>query len=583
MKPDLSANPFFLNEEQKSWVFRTLRSLSEEDKLRQLFCLITYNDDEDYCRYIGEQIRPGGFMSRVMTGEQCLSAVRKMQKYSRIPMLVAANLESGGNGVASDGTFFARPMGVAATGDTEQARRLGEIAGTEGSAVGVNWSFAPIADLDRNWRNPITNIRTFGSDADRVREMCVAYATEVQRHGMAACFKHFPGDGQDERDQHVAPSVNDLSCAEWDRTYGAVYRAGIAAGVMSVMIGHILFPAYTRRFRPGISDCEILPASVNSAVVSDLLRGQLGFNGLIVTDSSVMAGVSALLPRRRAVPLSIAAGCDMLLFTKDLEEDLGYMREGYRNGTLSPERLDEAVTRILALKAALRLPEKKESGTLIPRDTSALGQNKFAEWSRECAEKALTLVKEEPGVLPLTPAKYPRVLFFPLENRKDGATIFGQEGAENTAFCKALRDAGFDVTVFQPKAGFEGMMSPIRETEEHYDLILYSANLQTRSNQTVVRPEWAQPMGADVPVFCHTIPTVFVSFANPYHLADVPQIRTFINCYSGSDTVLSVLMEKLTGKSAFCGVPPSDPFCGKWEARLPYLGMKGDVLRVGKP
>ncbi|MBQ7974926.1 MAG: glycoside hydrolase family 3 protein, partial [Clostridia bacterium] len=168
------------------------------------------------------------------------------KQYSKIPLLVAANLEAGGNGIVKEGTPFGKPMQVAATADVEFARRLGEVCGVEGSAVGANWSFAPIIDIDYNWRNPITNVRTFGSDVDTVRQMGAAYVKEIQKHGVAAAIKHFPGDGCDERDQHVSVSVNSLSCEEWDKSYGAVYSECIEAGAKTVMVGHILQPAYTR-------------------------------------------------------------------------------------------------------------------------------------------------------------------------------------------------------------------------------------------------------------------------------------------------------------------------------------------------
>lgn len=568
---NLREKPFYLKDADIAWVEETLASMSVEDKLHQLFCLVTYTDDEAYCRYIGETVRPGGFMSRTMPVEACLSAVEKMQKYSRIPLLVAANFEAGGNGMIAGGTLFAKPMEVAATDDPEQARRLGEVCGTEGAAVGANWAFAPIIDIDYNWRNPITNTRTFGSDPSRVRDMGVAYVKEVQKHGMAASIKHFPGDGRDERDQHVAISINDLSCEEWDRTYGAAYAAAIEAGAKTVMVGHIMQPAYTRHFHPGIPDEEILPATVSKELVTDLLRGKLGFNGLIVTDSTTMAGIATMLPREKMVPLTIAAGCDMFLFTKSLEEDLEYMKRGYEAGVITPERLNEAVTRILALKASLGLHEKQKNGTLVPtleHARVAVGQKKFRDWSRECANQAITLVKEEKGVFPITPERYPRILFCSLENKTDGATVFNVDESENKRFCKRLREAGFCVTEFVPSPGFEGMMKPVREFTDQYDLIVYAAALQTRSNQTVVRIEWANPMGANVPVYTHTIPTVFVSFENPYHLVDVPHMRTLINCYAGSDTVIEVLMEKLMGKSAFLGRSPVDPFCGKWETHL---------------
>lgn len=570
MKKQLTMAPFCLDERQLAWVEDTLVSMSTEDRLRQLFCLITYSDDAEELRRLAEQVRPGGVMSRPVPSEYALRSIRTLQEYSHIPLLISANLESGGTGLLTDGTYFAKPMAVAATDDTEQARRLGEVCGTEGSAVGANWAFAPILDIDYNWRNPITNTRTFGSDPERVRRMGVAYVNELQKHGMAACCKHFPGDGRDERDQHIAPSVNDLSCGEWDRTYGMVYRAAITAGVQSIMIGHILLPAYSRRFDPALRDGDLLPASVSYELVTRLLREQLGFNGLIVTDSSTMAGVAAFLPREKLVPMSIAAGCDMHLFTKDPDEDLAFMTDGLRKGIFSEERLAEAVERILALKAALRLPEKRETGRLVPREEEAkrkIAQPLFAEWSRECADRSVTLVKEEAGVLPLTPERYPRVLYCPLDNKSAGQSFLSGEMTADRRFAELLRANGFDVTLFEPAPGMEGFMTPVREITERYDLILYAAELATRSNQTVVRPEWSDPMGANVPTYCHSIPTVFVSFENPYHLVDVPQMRTFVNCYGGSEAVLRATLEKLMGKSRFQGRSPSDPFCGKWETK----------------
>ena len=572
MAINLRAKPFDLNDEQIQWVNDTLASMSDDDKIRQLFCLVTYDDNEEYCRYIGEEIRPGGFMGRPMKAEQCISAVERMQRYSKIPLLVSANLEAGGNGFAKDGTAFAKPMQIGATADAEQARRLGEICGVEGSAVGANWSFAPIVDIDTNWRNPITNVRTFGSDPDLVEKMGVAYVKEIQKHGVAASVKHFPGDGRDERDQHVAISINTCTCEEWDATDGKVESAGIEAATKTIMVGHILQPSYTKRFHPEIRDEEMLPASVNKALVTNLLREQLGFNGLVVTDSSAMAGLALFLPRDQVVPMTIAAGCDMFLFTKNLEEDLEFMRRGFENGIITSERLNEAVTRILALKASLGLPEKQKAGTLVPKYEDAkplLGKSQYKEWSRECADRAITLVKEEKGIFPLTPKRFPRILFCPMDHLGQPVEAFESAGNVNYKFFHLLKDAGFEMTVFEANKGKEGAMTSVDEMKEKYDLILYSVAKRVRY-QPVSRIRWADPLGANIPTYNHTIPTVFVSFENPYYLLDVPHMRTYINCYGDSKQVMESLINKFLGNSQFTGISPVDPFCGKWETRLSY-------------
>ena len=566
MMDKLRGAPFYLDDSGIEFVTKTLAGMTDDDKLRQLFCLITYSSDEDFCRHIAKDVRPGGYMSRTMTTDDCLKTAEYMQKYSDIPMLVAANLESGGTGVTSDGTTLGKPMAVAATNEAKYARRLGEVCGAEGSAVGVNLAFSPVVDIDYNWRNPITNTRTFGSDPARVASMGRAFIKEIQKHGVAATAKHFPGDGRDERDQHISPSVNDLSVENWDKTYGSVYRAAITAGTKAVMIGHIMLPSYERYFSPCIRDDEIMPASVSYNIVTRLLKERLGFGGLVITDSSTMAGITAMLPRNKLVPMTIAAGCDMFLFTKDLDEDMTAMRRGYEDGIITKERLDDAVTHILALKASLGLHEKKKAGTLVPQSETAkkiIGQRKFRRWSRETADASVTLVKAEEGVLPLCPARYKRVLFCPIEKRTDGASIFASTDSQNGKLRDALIKEGFSVDEFKAPEGLEGMMQPAAEVTGKYDLIIYCTSLATKSNQTTVRIEWANPMGANVPVYVHSVPTVFVSLENPYHMIDVPQVKTFINCYGGSDEVIKALVEKLCGRSDFRGRSPVDPYAYK--------------------
>ncbi|MBQ9783508.1 MAG: glycoside hydrolase family 3 protein [Clostridia bacterium] len=568
MKPDLRGNPFFLNDSQIEWVHTTLDSMSTEDKLHHLFCLVLYNDDEATCRYLAETIRPGGFMNRSMPAEQCIRSIERMQELSRIPLLVAANLEAGGNGIVKSGTRLGNSMQVAATKDPEFARKLGEVCGVEGSAVGANFSFAPVIDIDYNWRNPVTNVRTFGSDVDTVREMGVAYVKELQKHGVAATIKHFPGDGCDERDQHVSVSVNSLSREEWDQSYGSVYRACIEAGAKAVMVGHILQPAYTKHFTPDIPDGDILPASMSHQLITGLLRQRLGFNGLVITDSSAMIGLATHLPRETLVPLTIAAGCDMFLFTRNLEEDIAFMEKGYRDGIFGEERLNEAVTRILALKASLGLPEKQKKKALFTDPqaiANKLGTPLYRQWALDCARRSITLVKEEPGVFPITPERFPRILFCPLDSDGNNAN----EGTVNGNFKAELEQRGFRVTVFEPLKVTEGAMVSVDEMVSRYDLILYSASVKG-NYQPNIRITWSKPQGCNVPSLCHTIPTVFVSFANPYHLIDVPHVRTFINCYAGTKPVLDALMEKLSGKDTFTGVSPSDPFCGKWDAHVSF-------------
>ncbi len=567
---NLKEKPFNLSDEEIKWVEDTLAAMSDEEKLGQLFCLIAYTDDDVFLKNLVLNYKPGGLMCRPMPAKEVVNIVRILQENSKIPMLISANLEKGANGIVEEGTFLGSPMQVAATDDDEMAYRLGTVCGREGSAVGVNWSYAPIIDIDYNFRNPITNTRTLGSDPDRVRRMGVQYVKGVQEYGVAASIKHFPGDGMDERDQHLVTTINTMSCEEWDKTYGAAYKACIDAGAMTVMIGHIMQPAYTKKYNPDIAEKDILPATLSYELVTNLLKEKLGFNGLVVTDASTMAGMIIPMPREKAVPQAIAAGCDMFLFTKNLDEDYTYMRKGIKEGIITKERLNDAVTKILALKASLKLPWRKAEGKLVPFLEEALkniGAKEHKAWAAECADKAITLVKEEDGVLPISPEKYKNVLFYEIESQQ-GILYSAREGVAGKVK-DMLAKEGFNIDVFKPSPGLEGLVARYGEITEKYDLIIYLANMSTKSNQTTVRIEWAQPMGANVPVYMEVIPTIFISVENPYHLLDAPRVKTYINTYSSNDHVLEALVEKLMGRSEFKGISPVDAFCGMWDTKLP--------------
>jgi len=562
---NLREKPFYLDENDIKWVEKTLADMSLDEKIAQLFCLIAYDANHENLKKLATKIRPGGLMCRPMPTEASREVVRILQENSKIPMLIAANLERGGVGVMEEGTSMGSHLAVAATDDDETAKRLGTVCGREGAAIGVNWSFAPIIDIDYNFRNPITNVRTFGSDPERVKRMGVEYVKAVQEEGLAASIKHFPGDGVDERDQHLVTTINTMSCEDWDKTFGEAYRACIDAGAMTVMIGHIMQPEYSRKLSPGIRDEDIMPASLAHELTTTLLKEQLGFNGLVVTDATTMAGMTIPMPREKAVPTAIAAGCDMFLFTKCLDEDLAYMKKGVEDGIITPERLNDALTKILGLKAALRLHKKQAAGELVPTD-EIMETEEHRRWAIECADKSITLVKEENGVLPISHKKYKRVLVFPIESSEGFA--YGVRVGAVQLFVDSLKKEGFEVDVYHPSQGYEGMMQPFSEVIEKYDLMLYVANLATKSNQTTIRIEWVMPFGANVPIYMESVPTIFISLENPYHLLDVPRIKTYINTYASTDIVLKELMDKLMGRSKFEGVSPVDAFCGMWDTTL---------------
>lgn len=556
-------NPFYLTEEQVQWVESTYDSMSLEEKIGQLFCPIVFTKEEKELKELVETKHIGGMLYREGPGEELRQSHKILQDASRIPLLTASNLEYGGNGSAIEGTYYGREMLAAATGDVERAYQLGKVSCSEGAAVGVNWSFAPVVDLDLNYHNPITNVRTFGSNLQTVIDMGKAYIRGAKEEGVATSVKHFPGDGVDERDQHLVTSVNALSCKEWNESYGKIYKEMIEAGTLTVMAAHIALPAYEEYFDQ--KPCErILPATLSENLLKKLLREQLGFNGLIVTDATPMVGFCSAMDRATAVPLSIENGCDMFLFNRNMEEDFRLMREGYEKGILSDARLEEAVKRILATKAAMHLPEKQEKGQLVP-DASALdilNCETYDRWAKECADEGVTLVKDIQKLLPIDPKKHKRVL---LELMGD----FPSNKRVCESFVRELEARGFEVTVYEPE-GFEVMEDSVESFKSRYDLIFYVGNIETASNKTVSRLNWHTMfgLGNNMPWMVHEMPALFVSVGNPYHLLDAPMIKTFVNGYCNSEYVIHAVVEKLCGDSEFKGKSPIDPFCGKPDLKL---------------
>lgn len=565
---DLKQKPYFLNDEQIKYIEDKIKEMSIEDKIGQLFFVVGQDSDTVNLSEFTKKYRPGGIMYRPDKAAKIKDEVSKLQKASDIPLFIAANLESGGNGIASEGTWLGTPMEMAATGDFQSAYQLGRISGYEAAQVGVNMSFAPIVDIDMNFKNPIMNVRTFGSDKNRVIGMSSAQAKGLEECGIIPVIKHFPGDGVDERDQHLLSSVNSLQADEWMESYGQIYRSLIEGGIPAVMIAHILQPAWERRLDPGISDDRLRPASSSKLLIDGLLRDTLHFNGLTITDATPMIGYNAALPREELLPTTINAGIDMILFNKNIDEDYSFIRQAIEDGTLPMERVNEAVTRILATKLAQNVMDSK--GNLLKKEPETI--NLKSEEHEACADriakKAVTLVKDRDGILPVTPEKYPRIRLYVLGDSDDGG--FKEGGHVTQEFKKRLEAEGFSVSLFdRGNLDFHEVFEEgVCDMKDKFDLALYVANVETASNQTTTRLDWIHLMAADAPWFMKSIPTVFISTANPYHLFDIPNVSTYINAYTGNRATIDAVMRKLTGREPFEGISPVDPFCGHFETRL---------------
>lgn len=578
---NLKAMPFNLDDDGVNWVKNTIANMTLEEKIGQLFVNMGSSRDEAYLTEMVQKYHIGAVRYVPAKASEVYDQNYILQTKSKIPLLIAANTEAGGDGACTDGTEIGVQVKVAATANEKYAYEMGRVAGLEASAIGCNWSFAPIVDINRNWRNPIISRRSFGQDTDLVLKMSLAYMKGIQEQGIMPAAKHFPGDGVDERDQHLSFSVNSYSTEQWDESFGRLYKGLIDNGLPSIMAGHIHLPSYEKHFNPQITNEQHLPATLSKELITDLLRGKLGFNGLVVTDASHMVAMTGSMKRSKMLPTAIAAGCDLFLFFNDPDEDFKYMMDGYKQGIISDERLNNALMRTLGLKAKLGLHKKVKTEILPAKDVamSKIGLSENKQIFREVCDNALTLVKnKQENIFPITPEKFKRVLLVNVKGVEGGfgALISGNKGKPIDKLKQILTDNGFSVEIYESPmdkisklppeeqvaniAGVYSAKRPISDLVDNYDLIINLANVNSATDQRII---WQASKGTpDIPFYVHELPCIFVSIQCPFHLADVPQVKTYINAYDGKDVTLEVLVEKLMGKSEFKGISSVDAYCG---------------------
>nr|WP_250279006.1 glycoside hydrolase family 3 N-terminal domain-containing protein [[Clostridium] colinum] len=586
---DLKAKPYNLNDEDIKWVKDTISNMTIEEKIGQLFINMGESRDEQYLKDVINKYHIGGVRYNPGTAEEVYEQNKILQENSKIPLLIAANTESGGNGACVDGTYVGTETKIGATNDKKFAYELGRISGIEASAIGCNWSFAPIVDIDVNWRNPIISSRTFGNNADKVLEYSLEYMRGIMESGIAPAAKHFPGDGIDERDQHLSFAPNSLSVEEWEATFGKVYRGLFEAGLPSIMAGHISLPNYVRHFKPDATIQElILPATLNKYILTDLLRKEMGFNGLVVTDASHMVAMTSAMKRSEMLPTAIAAGSDLFLFFNDPDEDFNWMMEGYKNGIITDERLEEALMRILGMKATLGLHKKAKTEILPKKDIalSKIGIKENKEIAKEISDKAITLVKNNENIFPISSTKQKRVLLVEIKGFEGGFGKFielmgGKKKSAIEMTKEFLEEEGFEVTIYEsPMKKIENLppeemrvalgniyaaKRPISDLTNNYDLIINIANINPNTDQRILWP--ASKGTPDIPFYVNEVPTIFISVNCPFHLADVPQVKTYINAYDNREDTIKILVDKMLGKSEFKGISPVDAFCGLEDTR----------------
>ena len=403
------AGPLHLDRNGEKWAEKTLRKLSLEEKVGQIFMiwvraefLNLSNPDYLQLRDRMHKYHLGSFALTVRWEPPFLyrnqpyeaaELLNRLQKESRLPLLVAADFERGVTMRLYGATTFPHAMSFGAAGKADYAEAFGRITGEEARAIGVHWNFFPDADVNSNPANPIINTRSFGEDPQQVGDLVVAYIRGAHASGMLTTVKHFPGHGDTATDSHLSVAQVTGDRARLNSVELAPFRKAIAAGVDSVMVAHVTVPA----LEPDANRV----ATTSPAIVSDLLKRQLAFRGIVVTDALDMAGLTRLYSANigRAAVDAFKAGNDLLLIPADLDASYNAVLAAARNGEIPPAQLDASVLKLLKAKASLGLNKSR----LVDVDSlsDSVGKPENLALGQQISDAAVTLVRDNGKLLPL--------------------------------------------------------------------------------------------------------------------------------------------------------------------------------------
>lgn len=574
------------SEKARKWAEKTLRKMSVDEKIGQLVSIGInaqfWNDDADAYQEIKRQIVENKIGGVCLFGAPVYESVRvtnRMQQLAAVPLLISADFEAGIGMRFENAVNFPWNMAVAATGDPELARRQGEMTAREARALGVQQIFAPVVDVNNNAQNPVINVRSYGENPSDVARFANAFVAGIQANNALATVKHFPGHGDTAVDSHRGLPIIDLPRSRFDQIELLPFRSAIEAGVASVMIAHIslpqidsteiklleksIRPAYVQEGGEIKSQNATLPASLSSVVQSDILRKQMGFRGLIVTDALDMSGLTLYFNQDEAGVRAFLAGADMLLKPAEPDAMIRGLREAIKSGRISETRLDESVIKILWTKYELGLIDNKIAS--LDEVDKLVASKAVRDLSDEIATKAITLVKNENNLLPL--AKDKRIFVYGVTNGEDRNFI------ANTLL-RSLRQSGlqFEIVVLDERVSQSEIEAALAKARAADIIIapLYG-RVRTGSKTSVGLPENAgkglqQLIGENRNV-------VGVSFGNPYLLTQFPALKTYLVAYGDMPSLQRAAARSLLGQQAITGRLPIS---------LPGLYPRGTGIQIEK-
>jgi beta-N-acetylhexosaminidase len=573
--------------EALKWADAELRRMTLDEKIGQLISVgvnATFlNQDSEAFRALRRQVEQnhiGGIILFRGAVYESTHLVNRMQRLARRPLLISADLEAG-SGMRFDDTInFPWNMAVGATGNPEYARRQGEVTAREARAMGVHHVFAPVVDVNNNAQNPVINVRSYGEDPQAVARMAAAFTEGAQAGGVIATAKHFPGHGDTAIDSHRGLPIIDVGRARLDAVELVPFRATINAGVGSVMIAHIGLPQIdpttvsplprTEPRRGGYADSEVLvenarlPATLSPAVVGGMLRRDLAFDGIIVTDALDMSGLTIYFAPGEAAVRAVEAGADMLLKPSDPDAVVRGLREAVAQGRLTERRIEESARRLLAAKYDLGLQRQRIAPLEgIDRVVSNEAALKLAQ---EIAEHAVTLVRDERRLLPLSNlAAGSRIFNLAITNGEDRLWV-------GNPFAGALGRGGHKVeSAVLDERSTEKEVDKILDKTKEADLIVISMYGRVRTGQSNSGALPEAGTRALRKLIERKSPLVGISFGNPYLLQSFPDLKTYMVAYGDMPSLQRAAARALLGEI---------DITGKLPITLPSLYARGTGIQL---
>lgn len=534
-----------LTAEQQSWVDRTLAELTLRERIAQMILPMLTADTAkplSIADYVAQTGIGGGHMFGGSL-EKCRAIAGEAQAAAKVPLLLSGDFEIGPGERMPEGTHLPGRMAIAAGGDDGLSYEAGKVTALEATAAGYNLAYGPIVDLAavKDYQRQVDSM---GRDPELTARLGVACIRGLQDHGMAACAKHFPGDGFDDRDQHLMTLVNPLSPEAWWANSAVPFQAAIAAGVASIMVSCIGLPSMD----PEAGDPRNpLPAIVSEFLISDLLRKQLGFEGIVLTDAMNMGGVSYHYREQDRYRLAIEAGNDILIFVRNVPKVLDDLVACVESGQLSAERIDASCRRVLTLKARLNLHKKR-----IVSDDEVEGQlakSPGAEVSKKIAERSITLIRDSADIVPLKLGKGARVAVVLITNQSP-------ERFSLDAFDTVLRDAGVEVTSVRDP-GTDAIHDQV--AAEGYDAVVTALYfpVQYAWNTQRIHGPFSRCIMSGFPIAHPDTRAVWISFSNPNHLYELPFMDPYIVTYGASPAAQRAAARALLGQIPITGKIPA--------------------------